>query len=123
MRITSFILNLPYTLIGLLVASVSGVNSVKFRSNPLHFLANIKNWWWAVGYMRGARAVTIGNVVLLGNKTQKLDYEHEIVHVRQYENYPLIYPFLYYLELFRKGYKQNKFEEEAYRLSGNKYAE
>lgn len=84
-------------------------------------MVNIKYWWWAVLWMRGARAATIGHVVLIGDRTQEFDYEHELVHVRQHERYPLIFPILYYWELLRKGYRQNKFEDEAYRLGGNRY--
>lgn len=63
------------------------------------------------------RACTIGNVILLTQKELKNDFEHELVHIRQQEKYPFIFCFLYLRETFRKGYRKNKFEDEAYRLS------
>ena len=71
--------------------------------------------------MRGARAAAIGYVILLSPKIENLDLEHELVHVDQHRRYPLIFPILYYIELLKSGYRNNKFEDEAYRLSGNKY--
>lgn len=121
MEIVSFVLNLPYTLVGLLTAAVSFPKKIGVRADPSHIVIDIKWWWWAIAWMKGARAATIGHVILLGDKTQEKDYEHELVHVRQYKKYPLIFPVLYYTELVRKGYRQNRFEDEAYRLSGNKY--
>ena len=81
----------------------------------------VKNFWWVFGYMRGARAMTIGHVVLLGQNTEAGDMEHELVHVEQFQRAPVLYPFLYYAELLRKGYRNNKYEEEAYRRAGNVY--
>jgi hypothetical protein len=73
--------------------------------------------------MKNARAANVGHVILLGQKTEPLDKEHELVHVSQYMKYPLIFPALYYLEIARKGYRNNRFEAEAYSISGNRYAE
>src|SRR5438105_7362494 len=38
----------------------------------------------------------------------KNDYEHEIIHVRQHEKFLLIYPFLYFYERLRHGYRDRK---------------
>ena len=73
--------------------------------------------------MKGARAMAIGNTVLLGPTIEDHDLEHELVHVTQYQRMPLIYPILYHVELFRKGYRNNKYEDEAYRIAGNVYKE
>ena len=51
------------------------------------------------------------------------DLKHEIIHVKQHERYPLIYPFLYLFELLKNGYRQNRFEVEAYTLSKSVYKE
>jgi len=67
--------------------------------------------------------MTIGHVVLLGSRVIDRDLEHELVHVHQYERMPLIHPILYWVELLRKGYRDNKYEVEAYRVSGSKYRE
>ena len=71
--------------------------------------------------MRGVRAANIGQVILLGPKLDPKDLKHELIHVEQYMRYPFIYPFLYYYELFKKGYRNNRFEDEAYRRAGNFY--
>lgn len=67
------------------------------------------------------RAATTGHVILLTDKTMKNDLEHEIIHVRQYQKYPVIFPVLYYYETFKKGYRKNRFEDEAYTISGSHY--
>ncbi len=73
--------------------------------------------------MKGARAAAMGHVVLLSPLTEDKDLEHELVHVDQYQRLPFIQPFLYYFELLRKGYRNNKYEVEAYEKAGNIYKE
>ena len=102
---------------------VSVPTKIVSRKNPYAIVTNVKTLWWAMifPWMRGVRAVTIGHVILLGKKADGRDLEHELVHVKQYEAKPLIHPVLYYWELLKKGYRNNKYEVEAYRLSGNEY--
>lgn len=117
----SFVLNLPYTLIGLLIAVFSGIKNIRFSLHLYSFVVKIRSFWWVFGYMNNARAMTIGHVVLLGPKEETNDLEHELVHVKQYSTYPIIFPLLYYFELLLKGYKNNRFEIEAYSLSKSVY--
>jgi hypothetical protein len=119
----SFILNIPYTVIGLIFSLVSGVQSIEWDSESPAYIVHIKRFWWAFGYMKSVRAMTIGHVVLLAPNRETLDLEHELVHVKQYQRMPVIFPVLYYLELIRKGYRNNTYEEEAYRVAGNIYKE
>ena len=116
-----FILNLPWTLIGLFLALISIPTSVRVTQGALVF--HIRSWWWThlFKYMKGVRATTNGYVVLLGPNIEPLDLEHELIHIEQHKRYPFVYPFLYISELIRKGYRNNKFEEEAYRRAGNAY--
>ncbi len=116
-----FILNLPYTLLGFIPAILSGPASIKFNLKPLAIVFEVKSFWWKGWYLKNARAMTVGNIILLSPKILKNDFEHELIHIKQYQKYPLIYPALYYYEFFKKGYKQNKFEDEAYRLSKSIY--
>ncbi len=116
-----FILNIPWTIIGLIGALISMPIKVGFRTNPYAFVFTVKKFWWAIGYMKNARAMAIGHVVLLGPNLENKDLEHELVHVEQYQLLPLIFPVLYYVELTRKGYRNNKYEDEAYRRAGNVY--
>ncbi len=94
---------------------------IDFRSKDLAIIVWCRSFWWTLGYMKGARAMTIGHVVILGPKIEVDDLAHELVHVSQYKRFPLIFPFLYYRELFSNGYKNNKYEVEAYATSGSIY--
>lgn len=119
----SFILNIPYTVIGLVFGLISLPINIKFHKNPCAFIFTIKKFWWAFGFYGRARAMAIGHVVLLGPNIEKFDLEHELVHVNQCERLPLIMPILYTIESIKYGYKNNKYEQEAYRVAGNIYKE
>lgn len=67
--------------------------------------------------------MSIGSVVILGGHLLRGDLEHELVHVEQSIQEPLIHPFLYTYESLRHGYRNNKYEIEAYKKVGNKYVE
>ena len=73
--------------------------------------------------MKGVRAMAMGNVILLGPNILDKDLEHELVHIKQYQREPFIHPLLYAIELLRFGYKNNKYEQEAYGRAGNVYLE
>jgi hypothetical protein len=119
----AFILNLPYTIVGLLLALVSVPKKIYFQKNPYTFIVTVKNFWWVFGYMKNARAMASGHTILIGPNVKKKDLEHELIHVEQHQRMPLIQPILYYIELMRKGYKENKYEKEAYGRAGNFYRE
>ncbi len=117
-----FILNIPWSVIGILVGIVSVPKSVKLHARPHAVIMTVKSLWWAVGYARGARATAIGHVVLLGPKIKEKDLEHELVHVEQHERAPLIQPLLYFIEVIKNGATpKNKYEAEAYQRAGNVY--
>ncbi len=120
----SFILNFPYTFIGLLVSIISLPRlKIDFNARHLAIIIYARSFWWAFGYMNGARAMAIGHVVILGPNLEKYDLEHELVHVEQHMRFPIIFPILNLIELFRVGYKNNKYEVEAYSRAGNLYKE
>lgn len=114
-----FLLNLPWTIIGLFFGVLSIPRSMKFQSNAI--IITVHTFWWQFWYLKGIRAANIGHVVMLGSKPDPRDLTHELVHVKQYIRYPFVYPFLYYYELFTKGYRNNRFEDEAYKRAGNFY--
>jgi len=118
-----FILNIPYTVVGLIAALASIPMKISFRTSPYAIILNVKKFWWAVGYLKNARAMAIGHVVLLGSNLENKDLEHELVHVEQHQRIPIIQPVLYCIELIRRGYKDNKYEQEAYQMAGNTYRE
>lgn len=121
MKIIPFLLNLPFTLTGLIPLVLSVPYDVKFIKNQYAFVFKVKKFWWVFGYLKKSRAMTIGHIILLSPGELKNDLEHEIIHVKQCDRYPVIYPFLYYYELIRKGPRLNRFEDEAYRLSNSVY--
>lgn len=116
-----FILNLPFTLTGIIPMILSGPYDVKLVKNPYALVFEVKGFWWAFGFLKKARAITIGHIILLGPRLLKNDLEHEIIHVEQCDRYPVIFPVLYLYERIRKGYRQNRFEDEAYTLSNSVY--
>lgn len=117
-KIIADILNIPWTLVGLVLAVLSIPRTVYLRGGAMIF--HIRSWWWTTlfGYMKGVRAMAQGSVVLLGPNVEPLDLEHELVHIEQHRHYPLIFPFLYALERGR-GPQGNRFEREAYERAGN----
>jgi hypothetical protein len=117
----SFLLNLPWTVLGLLAALLSVPSSTSIRVEKFTFIVSVRKLWWAVGYLKGARAVTIGQAILLGPKIEPGDLAHERVHVAQYQRQPLIHPFLYAFELAKNGYRNNRYEQEAYAVAGKYY--
>lgn len=121
MRLFLFLLNFPFTLAGVVAMLLSGLYSFTLIKNPIALVFKVRSFWWAFGYFKYARAMTVGHIILMGPKVLKNDLEHEIIHVRQWERYPVIYPFLYLHEPFKKDYRQNRFEDEAYRLSKSIY--
>jgi hypothetical protein len=96
MQIVSFVLNLPWTLLGLVGSLLSIPTRLQLSRKPF--------------------AIIIHTRRLLSH-----DLEHELVHVEQGIREPLIHPALYALETWRHGYKDNKYEREAYARAGNKY--
>ena len=60
-------------------------------------------------------------MILLGPHLEPGDIEHELVHVEQYYREPFIHPFLYVCQSMKYGYRNNKYEIEAYERAGNVY--
>jgi hypothetical protein len=117
------ILNFPWTLLGLLCALISFPTKIKFSPTPPAVILQVRSFWWYTWLpkSKGARAMALGNVVLLGPNLLEKDLEHELVHVEQAMKEPLIHPFLYQYQNLKYGYKNNKYEKEAYEKAGNTY--
>lgn len=120
-RIILLILDLPFTAIGLIPVILSGPYRFTLNRNPYAFIFKVRKLRGLVTGTKKTRAATIGHTILLGPREMKNDLEHEIIHVKQAERYPIIYPFLSGYELFRHGYRHSRFEKEAYRLSNSVY--
>lgn len=125
MRAIVFLLNLPWTVLGLLLAVISLPRGVKIHSKPYALIFTVRSFWWQTwlpGY-KGVRASTMGHVILLGAALLPGDQEHELVHVAQYVREPFVYPFMYAYQTRKYGYKNNQYEVEAYSKAGNLYVE
>lgn len=72
---------------------------------------------------KGVRACTIGNIAMEGRNLLPRDLEHELIHIEQAQRQPFIYPLLYAYQSLRYGYRDNKYEKEAYGKSGSVYLE
>lgn len=123
MQYLAFTLNLPWTIIGLALTVISLPYKVVFKQHPLAIIFYIKSFWW-YSWLPGkkrVRAMTNGHTIQLGPLEEKGDLDHELIHAEQAIREPLIHPILYQLEVLRHGYRQNKYETEAYDRAGNKY--
>ena len=121
MKLFLFILDLPISLAGMIPMLLSIPHSVRLIKNPIALVFKVRSFWWAFGYLKHARAMTIGHIILLSSKELENDFEHEIIHVKQHERNPIIFPLLYLYELLKNGYRKNRFEDEAYTLSHSVY--
>ncbi len=121
MRALPAILNLPWSLLGLVIALVSLPRSVGYQRRALIF--RVRSWWWTAPFwwLKGIRGFASGNIVALGPNKEPRDLEHELIHVEQYERYPFIFPLLSAIEAMRHGFGGSRFEREAYNRAGNVY--
>jgi hypothetical protein len=117
------LLNLPWTLLGILAAAISWPRSVQVDHKPFSVVFSVRSFWWKTWLksQRGVRAATCGQVILLSPRADDMDLAHELIHVDQYLHEPLIHPLLYLYESYKHGYQQNRYEIEAYTKSGSRY--
>lgn len=118
-----FILNLPWTILGLIEALLSIPTRVQIFKKPTAFVIHVRSFWWRAWFPgnKGVRGSAIGHVVLLGPTADSKDLAHELIHIEQFQRAPLIQPILYLFQSMRYGYRQNKYEKEAYAKSGSPY--
>ncbi len=123
MQVVASILNLPWTIVGLALAALSLPFNAAIHRNPFAFVFRVRSFWWYTWLpsKKGLRGTCNGVVILLGPKELQNDLAHELIHIEQYQREPFIHPFLYELEMLKKGYRQNKYEVEAYDKSDSVY--
>lgn len=119
MKIVVFILNIPWTLFALFLSAISLPMATRIMSDAV--VVRVKSFWWHPA--KGIRALTLGNVIMLGTKLQPHDLEHEYVHIEQHMREPFIHPFLAFIEIRKNGFRHSKYEKEAYERAGNKFVE
>ncbi len=123
MQFVSFVLNIPWTIILLFASILSGPYKLTFHHEPFAIVIHVKGFWYYgwVPSQKGVRAMTLGNVILLGTHLLKNDLQHELVHIKQHQREPFIHPILNQIETIRRGYIKNKYEAEAYATSDSTY--
>lgn len=110
----SFILNIGWSLLGFVVAIISLPIKIKFEPVAKISVIEVKRLWIGEIFLqRRIRGMAFGRIILLSEAKNEFTFAHELIHVRQYDRMPLIFPFLYCLETARVGYEKNRFEEEA----------
>ncbi len=113
------LLNTPWSLIGLCAATISIPYKIQISHKPFVVIFFVRSFWWR--RVKRVRASAIGSVILCGPLLEEHDIEHELVHVEQMNREPFIHPLLYLIESLKYGYRNNKYEIEAYDRSGNVY--
>ena len=117
----AWILNIPYTLFGILVGIISVPRKILvIRHNGLPVII-IKVWTLKTILVPRARGVAFASTVLLGPLEFESDLEHELVHTEQFLRWPVVFPLINAYELVMHGYRNNRFEDEAYTRAGNEY--
>ena len=117
MKVISFILNFPITIVGLFCVLLSLPEKVFWKNSAVVFL--ISSFWWLeiISWRKGIKGFTLGNVIMVNNLADVITLNHEFVHIRQFQKYPFIFTVMYLLESFKKGYFNNRFEVQARSLS------
>lgn len=119
MKVITFILNFPWSLLGLLCGLLSLPQNIRVDRSRSVVIINVKRLWMNEIFLwRGVRGLTLGNTMLLSKLSNNNTYNHEIVHLRQFMKMPLIFPLFYCIELVKNGYQGNKYEKEAYQAGG-----
>ena len=123
MNIIAFILNLPWTILGMISSIFSFPHRVEISWKPFAFVIYVRSFWWwrLLGFKGNPRAIANGHCVQIGPRADEADLPHELIHVEQAIREPFIHPILYMLETRKNGYRNNKYEVEAYSRSGSRY--
>ncbi len=106
-----FLWTLPYTLLGVLLALLSGTRPRYHRG--LFIALSDRGFAHLFLTRRGFVAMTLGRVILTTRPLTMATWVHELVHVQQYERWgPLFLPHYLWWHV-RRGYQENPFERAA----------
>jgi hypothetical protein len=119
MNVVGYILNLPWTLVAVLLSVISIPTSIQLKDGAI--VIRTKSFWWHP--VKGVRAFALGNIIVLGCKLLPNDLKHEYVHIEQHMREPFIHPLLAFIETRKHGFRHSKYEDEAYTRAGNKFVE
>lgn len=122
MRLLRLAWPLPWTLLGLLLAlpALAGGRLLLGRADGSAALCACGGLVGTLLRRTWIGAITIGHVVLARDAaTLQRTLAHELAHVRQFERWGLLFPFLYFWASFSawrsggRAYFDNRFEVEA----------
>jgi hypothetical protein len=127
-RVLVILWALPYTLIGLTIGTIGVCTGgrARIRGPIVEFYGGGTKWFITrLPHGQFTLALTLGHTVL-GQTDAALDIsrEHELVHVRQFERWGLLFGPAYLLASLylwiagRRPYRDNPFEREAYDQAG-----
>ncbi len=103
-----------------MIGIISLPRKIRFERTAKVFMLDVKRLWLGEIFLgRRIKGQAFGRVVLLSEAKDEFTFRHELVHVRQYDRMPLIFPLLYCLEIIRNGYSRNRYEEEARQYTKN----
>jgi hypothetical protein len=108
-----FILNIPWTILGFLSALICLI--YKIETDKRGFIKVFVKRLWITEIFLGRRTygLVLGNVIILSQYANEQILIHEMIHVKQFEKMPFIFPILYLYENYKNGYEKNKYEIEA----------
>jgi len=111
LKILSAILNTPWSTLGLLLSMLSFPREFKIDRRGV-IIIDVKRLWVSELFLwRRVRGFTLGNVILLSEVAESSTLDHEMVHVKQFIEVPMVFPVLYIIECFKNGYLKNKYEQ------------
>ncbi len=124
MQLVQFLINLPWTIFGLLNALISQPVEVEINLSRLTLIIWVKNIKFIPSEFF---ALTCGHVILIKmkarNQQRRWGYDaeklkqHEFVHVKQFDRFWGFFPLIYSIESLLHGYNENHFELEAKKKS------
>ncbi len=117
MNYLAYLLNLPWSLLGLCNAFFSIPVRIQIKKNALVFHSQCCGL--VHFYAPKAKGVTLGNIIIVKKSAPQNITNHELIHIEQAMREPFLFQILYIVELLRKGYWKNKYEIEAYNRSNS----
>ncbi len=112
MKQLKYLLNLPWTLLGVVFAITAMPYGVTVKNQAIIFYCLTCGVVYL--YAPKAKGFTLGNLVVIRKGMANDILEHELVNVEQYMRKPFVHYFLSLYETIRYGYWNNRYEVEAY---------
>ena len=126
MRLWRYAWPLPLTLLGLVLALTVRLLGGRwsFRSGVLESFGPAANWLLRCHPVRGVIAMALGHVVIARDADCLAQTSaHEREHVRQFERWGLLFPFVYAAEsIYRWLRKQHPYRDNRFERAANQAA-